>query len=88
MLGASWITVSHWERGQAKPTDDALQRIERFLEIESLVGPALRAGGFRRFMETPHPILKGYPPSDLLQSGFGFLYLKDFAQSLLGGDMS
>ena len=88
ILGTSWISVSRWERGQSKPGDDAMKRIERFLDIEALAAPALKPGGFRRFLETPHPVLKGYPPSDLLQSGFGFVYLKDFVQGMLGGDMN
>ena len=86
ILGSSWISVSRWERGQAQPADDAMKRVERFLELEALAAPALKPGGFRRFLTTPHPVLKGYPPSDLLQSGFGFLYLKEFVHSMLGGE--
>ena len=88
LLGASWPSVSRWERGLARPTEDSVVRMERLLEVEKRIKPALREGAFKRFLFAPHPMLDNFPPADLLQSGYSFQRLLGFVENALGGDVS
>jgi len=88
LVGASWPSVSRWERGQARPTEDSVIRMERLLEVEKRIKPALRDGAFKRFLFAPHPMLDNFPPADLLQSGYSFQRLLAFVENALGGDMT
>ena len=88
LLGASWPSVSRWERGLARPTEDSVIRMERLMEVEKRIKPALREGSFKRFLFAPHPMLDNFPPADLLQSGYSFQRLLGFVENALGGDMT
>jgi transcriptional regulator with XRE-family HTH domain len=88
LVGASWPSVSRWERGKAKPEEDTLVRMERLLLLEQKIQPALKPGAFKRFLFTPHPLLDNFAPVDLLQSGYSFQRLLALVEGMLGGDMA
>jgi transcriptional regulator with XRE-family HTH domain len=88
LVGASWPSVSRWERGKAKPEEDSLVRMERLLQLEQKIKPALKPGTFKRFLFTPHPLLDNFAPVDLLQSGYSFQRLLGLVEGMLSGDMA
>ncbi len=87
LLGASWPTISRWERGVAQPAADAENRLRRFVELGQRVGDALPKGELCRFLLTPSPLLRGYEPRDLLGSAYAFEDLLDFVEAAKSGDM-
>ena len=88
LIGASWPSVSRWERGKAKPVEDSLIRMERLLLLEQKIKAALKPGTFKRFLFTPHPLLDNFAPVDLLQSGYSFQRLLGLVEGMLSGDMA
>ena len=87
MLGASWATVSRWERQTVSPTPDAAARVERLQALAGAIGTAVPGRNFTRFLLTPNPALRGFPPLELLQSAYSFQDLLDFVESGKSGDM-
>jgi transcriptional regulator with XRE-family HTH domain len=88
LLDSTWVSVSRWERAKSMPLPDVAVRAQRLLEIESQIAPAVMPGAFIDFLKTPHSMLRGFPPLDLLRSAFAFEHLKAFVQSALFGGMS
>jgi len=71
----------------AEPTPDAEARLIRLESIEERVGSALTPGDFKKFLITPHPLLRGHQPLDLLWSAYSFEDLESFVESAKSGDM-
>jgi transcriptional regulator with XRE-family HTH domain len=88
LLGTSWVTISRWEREQAKPTPAAEARLGRLRMLLDHIGTALRAEDLEEFLETPIPVLKGYKPVELLESDYGFRDLISFVEGAKSGDMA
>ena len=65
-----------------------MTRIERLIELMNRVGGAIPVEELPRFLQTPQPLLRGYRPADLLQSGYAFEDLLAFVESAKSGDMS
>ena len=72
ILETSWVTVSRWERKTASPNPDAEARLRRLNELLRRIGKALPPQELSRFLETPHPLLRHYPPRELLKSDYAF----------------
>lgn len=88
LLGASWASVSRWERSIAKPGPETQARLERLRTLLDHIGDALAAEELPRFLRTPQPLLRGYRPVDLLHSGYAFEDLLAFVESAKSGDMA
>lgn len=88
LLGTSWVTVSRWERKRAVPRSDARARLHRLQRLLERIGDSLPEGELLRFLLTPHPLLRGYKPADLLQSDYSFEDLVNFVESAKSGDMT
>lgn len=88
LLGTSWASVSRWERSVATPGPETRARLERLRTLLDRVGDALAAEELPRFLQTPQPLLRGYRPVDLLQSGYSFEDLLAFVESAKSGDMA
>jgi len=88
ILGTSWVTVSRWERKIAAPNPEAEARLRRLSELLRRIGKALPAHEVPRFLETAHPLLRNYPPMELLKSDYAFQELLDFIEGTKSGDMA
>ena len=88
LLDTSWVSVSRWERSVTKPSPGAQARLERLAKLVARIGDALPADELPRFLQTPQPLLRGYRPLDLLQSGYAFEDLLAFVESAKSGDMA
>lgn len=88
LLGASWATVSRWERQTAKPTPDAAARISRLAQLSERIGDAIPPERLVAFLSTPNPLLRGYAPIDMLGSPYSFEDLLAFVDGALSGDMA
>lgn len=88
LLGTSWVTISRWERKRAIPSSDARARLHRFQRLLKRIGDSLPRDELLRFLLTPHPLLRGYKPVDLLQSEYSFEDLVNFVESAKSGDMA
>lgn len=87
LLGASLATVSRWERRTVTPTPAATAAVERLETLASRIDTAIKPANFTRFLLTPNPALRGYPPLELLHSAYSFEDLLDFVESAQSGDM-
>ncbi len=88
LLGTSWVTVSRWERKRAVPRSEARARLGRLQRLLERIGDSLPEDELLRFLLTPHPLLRGYKPVDLLQSDYSFEDLVNFIESAKSGDMA
>jgi transcriptional regulator with XRE-family HTH domain len=88
MLDTSWTTVSRWERNVSIPQPDLQARIRRLETLLERIGDALPPEEIPRFLETPHVLLRGHAPVDLLKSEYSFEDLLAFVDSAKSGDMA
>lgn len=88
LIGASWATVSRWERGIARPAADTEAKLKRLVELDRRIDGAIAPQEFVHFLTTPAPLLRGYPPQDLLQSAYSFQDLLAYIDSAKSGDMA
>jgi transcriptional regulator with XRE-family HTH domain len=88
VLGTSWVTVSRWERKVVEPNQEKAATLARFKELMKRIGKAIPAQGVVSFLTTPHPLLRGYAPADLLESDYSFEDLLDFVEAAKSGDMA
>jgi len=88
LVGASWVTVSRWERSLAKPNPETQARLRRLSKLVQRVGNALPPDDLYRFLDTPHRLLRGHRPVDLLQNDYSFEDLLAFVESAKSGDMA
>lgn len=88
LLGTSWITVSRWERGVAEPNPKTEARLRRLKELLRHIGNALVADELLHFLQTAHPLLRGYRPVQLLESDYSFEDLLAFVEAAKSGDMA
>ncbi len=88
VLGTSWVTISRWERGTGNTSEDAeakLHRMDSLLRhIDTLIAPEDLA----RFLMTPNSAMDGFPPMDLLQSGYAFRKLVELVEKAKSGEYS
>jgi transcriptional regulator with XRE-family HTH domain len=88
LLKTSWVTVSRWERGVVQPSHASAQRLERLMVLLERIGQALPKEEIPMFLQTPHALLRGYRPIDLLDSDYGFRDLLAFIDAAKSGDMA
>ena len=88
VLGTSWVTVSRWERRAAEPDQNKLARLRRLKVLIERIGKAIAEQDLVAFLTTPHPLLRGYRPVDLLESDYSFEDLLDFVEAAKSGDMA
>jgi DNA-binding transcriptional regulator YiaG len=88
VLDTTWGTVSRWERGVAKPEPDIEARLGRLARLIGVIGRALQPEALPRFLATPHPLLRGFAPVDLLKSEYSFMDLVAFVEAAKSGDMA
>ena len=88
LVGASWVTISRWERAQAAPVGDARMRLARLARFVAQIGSALPPQAIFDFLETPHPMFRGHRPVELLGSGSAFHDLLGFVEAAKSGDMA
>ncbi|MFN7920002.1 MAG: hypothetical protein U0Q16_07895 [Bryobacteraceae bacterium] len=73
--------------GFSDPEVDAekLRRLDDLLiHIDTLIAPA----DLPKFLLTPNPVLDGFPPSDLIQSGFAYRRLVELVEKAKSGEYS
>lgn len=87
-MGASWPTISRWERDVTTPNPEHLEKLERLQILINRIDDAIPPSEFMRFLTTPNELLRGYPPADMLNSGYSFEDLLDFVESAKSGDMT
>ena len=88
VLGTSWVTVSRWERHASQPDSEKLARLRRFNELIKRIGKAIPEDELLNFLTTPHALLRGYRPADLLESEYSFEDLIDFVAAAKSCDMA
>jgi uncharacterized protein (DUF2384 family) len=88
VLGTSWISVSRWERRIAHPSPETEARIRRLTELMSRIDAALPEADVPKFLQTPHALLRGYRPMDLLGNDYSFEDLLAFVDAAKSGDMA
>ena len=88
LMGASWPTISRWERAVTNPNPEHLEKLKRLKILITRIEDALPASEFMHFLTTPHPLLRGYPPMDMLNSGYSFEDLLTFVEAAKSGDMA
>ncbi len=70
LLKVSTKTVTRWEKGERRPSDqDALSRLAKLREIKELGLVVYTPEGFQEFLKTPLPVFGGRCAFDLLQLG-------------------
>jgi transcriptional regulator with XRE-family HTH domain len=88
LLGTSWVSISRWERKVTKPSRASERRLVRLRELLERIGRALPRREVPAFLRTPHPLLRGYRPIDLLDSDYSFRDLLAFVDAAKSGDMA
>src|SRR3990172_12776511 len=81
VVGASWVSISRWERHVAVPNEGTQVRLKRFGELLERFGNALPREEVPRFLERPHPLLRGFRPIDLLDNDYSFHDLLSFVDA-------
>lgn len=87
VLDTTWGSVSRWERGMAAPQPDLEGRLMRLSKLIEIIGDALEPGALPKFLYTPHPLLRGFAPAELLKSDYAFPDLVAFIEAAKSGDM-
>lgn len=85
LLQVSVTTVSRWERGTAEPDTHLEARLRRLEHVASQLEQAMPGQRLAKWLEMPHPDLKGLPPIDLLGSDYGAQVLDDFIEQMFRG---
>ena len=88
LLGVSWTTISRWERGVAIPSSETEERLERLAIVQDCIGEMMEPDTLADFLLTPHPMLRGHKPVDLLKNEYGLEALIDFIEGAKSGDMA
>lgn len=70
LLRISPKTVSRWERGERRPTDeDLLRKMSKLKEIADLGSRVYTPEGLKEFLVTPLPVFGGHSGLDLIGLG-------------------
>jgi transcriptional regulator with XRE-family HTH domain len=88
LVGASWASVSRWERSISRPNAKTRDRLERLAEVVRRVGDAVPPEELPDFLLTPQPLLRGYRPVELLDSKYSYEDLLAFVENAKSGDMA
>ena len=88
LLGTSWVTVSRWERSIAEPAPEKLARLHRLKELLNRIGNSIPEEELVPFLTTPHALLRGHRPVELLESDYSFEDLLAFIEAAKSGDMA
>ncbi len=88
VIGTSWVTVSRWERRVVAPSPEKGAMLRRLRELIKRMGKAIPEEELLEFLMTPHRLLKGYRPVDLLESDYSFQDLIAFIEAAKSGDMA
>ena len=88
VLGASWISISRWERGISNPPPEAEEKLRRLAELLEHLGGLIAPADLPQFLLTPNPAMQNFPPYDLLQSGYSFQKLIELVEKTKSGEFS
>ncbi|MUL35541.1 helix-turn-helix domain-containing protein [Gloeocapsopsis dulcis] len=70
LLKVSTKTVTRWEKGERRPSNqDTLSRLAKLKEIKELGLMVYTPEGFKEFLNTPLPVFNGRCALELLQLG-------------------
>lgn len=69
LLQVSPKTVSRWERGERRLSEDMLRKVAKLKEIVDLGSMVYTSEGLSEFLSTPLPIFGGRSGMDLLRLG-------------------
>ncbi len=62
--------------------------MDRLSQLVQRIGKALPSHELYRFIQTPHPMLRGFRPVDVLANDYSFQDLIAFVESAKSGDMT
>ena len=88
ILRTSWLTISRWERGTGEPSEDAEAKLYRMNDLLRHIDTLMAADDLPKFLMTPNPAMDGFPPMDLLQSGYAFRKLVELVEKAKSGEYS
>ena len=88
VLGASWISISRWERGISNPPPEAEEKLRRLAELLEHLGGLIAPADLPQFLLTPNAAMQNFPPYDLLQSGYSFQKLIELVEKTKSGEFS
>jgi transcriptional regulator with XRE-family HTH domain len=69
LVQASAKTLERWEKGQATPSAEAMQRLAKLHEIVNLGLTVYTSEGFKEFLKTPLNAFDGHSASQLMSIG-------------------
>ncbi len=69
LLQISPKTVSRWERGERRPSEEMLRKVAKLKEIVDLGSMVYTPEGLNEFLSTPLPVFGGRSGMDLLRWG-------------------
>jgi putative toxin-antitoxin system antitoxin component (TIGR02293 family) len=85
LLGVSWPSVSRWERGVARPDPITGEKLSHLAHVLKMLEGVIVQGDVRRWLERPHPGLRGHKPVDLLSNVYGFEEVRNLIESIKSG---
>src|SRR5207249_10106048 len=71
LLDVTSRTVARWEKDEAKPEPFLELKLKRVGLVTDKLGKSGGPEQIAAWLEKPDPSLKGYPPIDLMGSGYG-----------------
>lgn len=69
LVQVSAKTFERWEKGQATPSAEAMQRLAKLHEIVNLGLMVYTSEGFKEFLKTPLNVFNGHTASELMTLG-------------------
>ena len=85
LLAVSWPSVSRWERGVARPDPILAEKLDHLAEVLKLLDGVIVKDDMRRWLEGPHPGLRGHRPIELLSNTYGFEEVRNLIESIKAG---
>ena len=86
VLGASWISVSRWDRGISNPPPEADEKLHRMSDLLKHLDGLIAVEDLPKFLLTPNKAMDNFPPYDLLQGGYSFQKLIELVEKVKSGE--
>jgi hypothetical protein len=77
-----------WERGKSGPLPEAEATLNRMRELLTHIDTLIDPADLPKFLMTPNPMMDGFPPMDLLHSGYAFRRLIELVDKAKFGEYS